>query len=92
MKINDSILEARISPKETALENCNAIKKYDRMVGSPDLMNRYFYVFHFIKEEEKREELKNSLHCRHYRKESHCINKQLQLHNFAKDILSRRKE
>lgn len=61
-------LEARISPKETALENCNAIKKYDRMVGSPDLMNRYFYVFHFIKEEEKREELRNSLHCRHYRK------------------------
>lgn len=62
-------LEARISPKWSAEEDRDYIRKFDRnFTDYPELMNRYFYVFHFIKEKEDKKELGSDILCRHYKK------------------------
>lgn len=61
-------LETRISPKKSAEEDKKAIQKYDNMIDSLELQQRYFYVFHFIKEKENKEVGRNNIQCRHYAK------------------------
>ncbi len=66
-------LEARIAPKKDACVLQKAIQKYDKCIckglieeEKEELMDRYFYVVHFIKEPDRREEAKGE--CRHYKK------------------------
>ncbi len=85
MAVRDTILnqhilklEARITPKNTALEVKRAIEKNDRFVlraereerNREKLKKQFFYVCHFIKVPDDGLESKNGLEgeCRHYRK------------------------
>lgn len=63
-------LEARISPKNSAEENRNYIKKIDKWIEENDnsLMQRYFYVFHFVKEVDNDKALCSDIICRHAKK------------------------
>lgn len=82
-------LEARITPKNTADELARTIRKNDNIILAPErnrsentgtesLMNKFFYVCHFIKSEDERLkelaklDLQNRLpnfepYCRHYK-------------------------
>lgn len=78
MAVRDTILnqhitslEARIAPKDTYEKLRDSIEKYDRWIceGLESkkqrwLKDKYFYVFHFIKEKDDEQEGV----CRHYRK------------------------
>lgn len=95
MAVRDTILnqnikklEARITPKITAYELKKAIQKNDDYIinaSSEDLKDRFFYVCHFIKEEDaelkEKDRAKYSLECRHYLKrkevktQAHAIHK-----------------
>lgn len=69
--VNQNILhlEARLTPRKTSVENKNYIKKYDKvMQEDEELMERYFYVFHFIKEKDNEKLLNSDSYCRHYQK------------------------
>ncbi len=62
-------LEARITPRNTARENKDYINKLDKGIGITsrgELRKKVFYVFHFVKEPEKPEEVKEDYY-RHYR-------------------------
>lgn len=62
-------LEARIAPKNSAKSNYENIKKLDSILGNDEkLQEKYFYVFHFIKEKDEDASLRSSILCRHYRK------------------------
>lgn len=70
-------LEARIAPKASAYENKCYIKKLDSWItaGMPEdkrqaFSEKYFYVFHFIKEPEQNQEISMGLlqECRHNQK------------------------
>lgn len=68
---NQSIkyLEARITPKKDALENQKIIRKYERILqDNPELKNKFFYVFHFIKQKDIVEKNESNLFCRHHKK------------------------
>lgn len=68
---NQSItsLEARITPKKSAREDQKVIAKYEKILeNDSDLKNKFFYVFHFIKQRDEDENLENDLFCRHYQK------------------------
>lgn len=71
------VLEMRITPRSTARENSIYIKKLDKQIldekngrntkfvdGRPLSKDDYFYVFHFVKEPEKKTE-PNAFECRH---------------------------
>lgn len=68
--INQSIryLEARISPKMSAEINKKAINKLDKNINCPELENQYFYVYHFVKEKNQKQEIESDILCRHYQK------------------------
>lgn len=69
--VNQNIfhLEARLTPRKTAVENKRYIEKYDKvMQKDKELMKRYFYVFHFVKERDNEKLLNSELYCRHYQK------------------------
>lgn len=70
-------LELRITPRKTARQNSKYIEKLDKQIldnkngvnnkfsdGSPISRDDYFYVFHFVKEPEKKG-IPNSFECRH---------------------------
>lgn len=61
-------LEARITPRNSSVENRRYIAKLDKSIleGNRELEKRYFYVFHFIKELEPRY-VSGELACRHYK-------------------------
>lgn len=60
-------LEVRIAPKNSAEENRDYIRKFDRMLKNDcKLQDRYFYVFHFIKEKDKKNYSSSDIRCRHY--------------------------
>ncbi|MBP3489063.1 MAG: hypothetical protein J6K53_11770 [Roseburia sp.] len=62
-------LEARIAPKNSAEENRDYIRKFERMLGNDEeLQKRYFYVFHFIKEKDNKKNLQSDIMCRHFEK------------------------
>lgn len=60
-------LEARISPKDSAEKDRDYIRKIDQWVQRKDksLLQRYFYVFHFIKEKDTDKSLSSDIVCRH---------------------------
>ena len=69
--INQDIrhLEVRISPKKTAESDRDYIRKIERILHKNDsLKNRFFYVFHFIKEKDDESLYSDDRCCRHYRK------------------------
>lgn len=60
-------LEARVTPRAKALANRNYIRKFDKMLGNDEeLKKRYFYVFHFIKEKDRKKSMNSDIFCRHY--------------------------
>ena len=70
-------LEARIVPKRTVDENIRAIRKYDSWITDAldderekrDLQEKYFYVYHFVKDSERIERSSPDLEkFRHYAK------------------------
>ena len=69
--INQDIqhLEVRISPKKTAESNRNYIRKIEKILHKNDgLKNRFFYVFHFVKEKDDDSMYSDDRCYRHYRK------------------------
>lgn len=69
--VNQNILhlETRLTPRKTALQNKKYIEKYDKvMKNDEELMERYFYVFHFVKEKDNEKLLNSDSYCRHYQK------------------------
>lgn len=82
MAVRDTILnqhirslEARITPKETMEANRDSIAKYDKWVceagadkEKEELKKKFFYVMHFIKEEETKEDREAGIWCRHFTK------------------------
>lgn len=71
MIVNQNILhlETRLTPRKTALQNKKYIEKYDKvMKNDKELMERYFYVFHFVKEKDNEKLLNSDSYCRHYQK------------------------
>lgn len=69
--VNQNILhlETRPTPRKTALQNKKYIEKYDKvMKNDKELMERYFYVFHFVKEKDNEKLLNSDSYCRHYQK------------------------
>lgn len=69
--VNQNVLhlEARLTPRKTAVQNKKYIEKYDKvMQKDKELMKRYFYVFHFVKEKDKEKFLNSDTFCRHYQK------------------------
>lgn len=53
--VNQNILhlETRLTPRYTAEQNKKYIEKYDNvMIKDKELMQRFFYVFHFVKEKD----------------------------------------
>ncbi len=67
---NIKFLEARVTPKNTAEENRDNIRKLDGWICKNDkkLKERYFYVFHFIKESDRYNFQSRDIICRHYKK------------------------
>ena len=66
---NIKYLEARITPKRSALQNKKIIEKYENIIGNDaEIKKKFFYVFHFIKEKDVEESYENDLFCRHYKK------------------------
>lgn len=62
-------LEARISPKNTAEKNRDYIQKIETLFdGEEKLKERFFYVFHFIKEKDDTQMFSSDILCRHYKK------------------------
>ncbi len=61
-------LEARVSPRKTAKEDADYITRLDNKINAKD-RNKYFYVFHFVKEkDEKAENLPDGdIQYRHYK-------------------------
>ena len=69
--VNQNILhlETRLTPRKTALQNKKYIEKYDKVTkNDKELMERYFYVFHFVKEKDNEKLLNSDSYCRHYQK------------------------
>ena len=69
--VNQNILhlETRLTPRKTALQNKKYIEKYDKvMKNDKELMERYFYVFNFVKEKDNEKLLNSDSYCRHYQK------------------------
>lgn len=69
--VNQNILhlETRLTLRKTALQNKKYIEKYDKvMKNDKELMERYFYVFHFVKEKDNEKLLNSDSYCRHYQK------------------------
>lgn len=69
--VNQNILhlETRLTPRKTALQNKKYIEKYDKvMKNDEELMEQYFYVFHFVKEKDNEKLLNSDSYCRHYQK------------------------
>ena len=69
--VNQNILhlETRLTPRKTALQNKKYIEKYDKvMKNDKELMERYFHVFHFVKEKDNEKLLNSDSYCRHYQK------------------------
>lgn len=69
--VNQNILhlETRLTPRKTALQNKKYIEKYDKvMKNDKELMERYFYIFHFVKEKDNEKLLNSDSYCRHYQK------------------------
>lgn len=60
-------LEARITPKNSVLENIMYVKKLDKAFKKDEkLKNKMFYVFHFIKKKETEKDNLNYF-CRNYK-------------------------
>lgn len=76
-------LEARITPKNSAIDNIEYIKKINTICKQRK--DKLFYVFHFIKKKEKIKSYPYFLHCRNYlvRKEvehqAKCLAKALEV-------------
>lgn len=69
--VNQNILhlEARLTPRKTAVQNKKYIEKYDRVIQKDEkLKERCFYVFHFVKEKDNEKLLNSDSYCRHYQK------------------------
>ena len=69
--VNQNILhlETRLTPRYTAEQNKKYIEKYDNvMIKDKELMQRFFYVFHFVKEKDNLKLLDSDFYCRHYQK------------------------
>lgn len=58
------LLEARISPKDTASENHQLIRSLDKAIGRKDT-DKFYYVFHFIKRKDTAEPDLWAPECRH---------------------------
>lgn len=75
-------LEARITPKDTARENRNAINdlvmSLEKIKGAKD---KVFFVFHFVKEPD-RELTSDKLQCRSYDKRMDVRNKAIAIESF----------
>lgn len=62
-------LEARISPYDTAKGNYEAIRFFDRAIDDKgEFRNLFYYVFHFIKSQEKESDDLLGVKCRAYYK------------------------
>lgn len=62
-------LEARISPSDTARGNYEKIRFFDRAIDEKgELKNLFYYVFHFIKSQEKESDDLLGVKCRSYHK------------------------
>lgn len=65
-KGNVCSLEARITPRMSAKGNAAQLKKYIREMDLPDReRDKLFFVYHFVKESEKPEEIGSDVLCRH---------------------------
>lgn len=91
-------LEARIAPRKTALDNLKAVQKYDSFIleglerkEREHLKEKYFYVVHFIKEEEHWSWQSDSGikdECRHYKKRKEVEEQALALAEFREKSTS----
>lgn len=90
-----SVLEARITPRETAKGNWEYIKKMDKEIlrnakksdykfvdGKPLTEHDFFYVFHFVKEPEREMDLNTAYKCRHYRLRNKVKRQAVAIYNF----------
>ncbi|MDE5597706.1 MAG: hypothetical protein K2J04_07730, partial [Lachnospiraceae bacterium] len=75
-------LEARITPKETALENRNVIANLEAAMETRD-RNKTFYVFHFVKNKDD-ELLSGKQQCRHYKKRVEVRKKAIAIEQFRR--------
>lgn len=76
------LLEARITPKDTALENRNAIKKLETALKNIKEGREWtFFVFHFVKEPD-RELTSGKRQCRSYKKRVEIRKKAIAIENF----------
>lgn len=75
-------LEARISPKDTAVDNRNAILKLEKSLRKiRNGWGRTFFVFHFVKEADK-ELISGKYQCRNYKKRVEVRKKAIAIENF----------
>lgn len=66
---NIRYLEARITPRGEARSNKSYISRLEGIIDKEkELEDRYFYVFHFVKEKDQIDHSEGDLRCRHYRK------------------------
>lgn len=93
---NIKSLEARITPKETALENHKTImrqnknirsaffNKRDNIENPEKYMDSFFYVYHFVKEKDKSlesQEEDSMIRCRHYEKRAQVYRQSMAISN-----------
>ena len=88
LKDNMESLEVRITPPETIRKMRKQIRDIDQLIN-PDkekgIQDRYFYVYHFIKELENTNYGNAFLRCRHYKKRE-------EIEQRAKEIIKFRKK
>lgn len=71
-------LEARVSPGLSVEENLKKIEFYDGAIGK-EICDRFYYVFHFIKSEDKETEF---MECRHFKKRKDILKRAYALKKF----------
>lgn len=79
-------LEARITPADTAKGNYNIISFFDKAIDEKgEFRNRYYYVFHFIKAQEKDLGTMDGLVCRAFYKRNDIKKRAYALKNFREN-------
>ena len=87
------LLEIRVSPGESSLENAQYIQQLDDIIlgGEKDPQkrnaekDRFFYTFHFIKKNDQFREEDECLHCRHYELREKLLQKTSAIARFRED-------
>lgn len=90
MAVKDTILsqniislEARVSPKKSAIDNCDTIDFFDHAIDeNEEIKDRFFYTFHFIKAQDTEVMSDVPCECRHYKKRYDNIEQACALREF----------